>query len=216
MDTKNTELICENISKSFSGKSIFKNLSLKLSGKESLTVTGRNGTGKSTLIKVLANLIRNSKGSISVNENNISLPREKWFMKTGLLSPYFNLYDELTGFENLDFFYRLKSNSGSTSKEITERLEYFLHDVNLFEKRNELVKNYSSGMKQRLKLAFAVMNEPDILFMDEPRTNLDKYGIDILNKFALSHRERGILIIATNDEDDKLLCEGILNIEDYK
>lgn len=71
-------------------------------------------------------------------------------------------------------------------------------------------------MKQRLKLAFAVINKPDILFMDEPRSNLDKYGIEIMNRIALDHKERGILIIATNDEEDKQLCDKSLNIEDYK
>ena len=106
----NVEIVCNKLSKSFSGKSIFKNLDLKISAKESLTVTGRNGTGKSTLVKVLAGLILQSKGSILINENNVALQKEKWFSKTGLLSPYFNLYDELTGFENLDFFYKLKSN----------------------------------------------------------------------------------------------------------
>ena len=102
----NVEIVCNKLSKSFSGKSIFKNLDLKISAKDSLTVTGRNGTGKSTLVKVLAGLILQSKGSILINENNVALQKEKWFAKTGLLSPYFNLYDELTGFENLDFFLR--------------------------------------------------------------------------------------------------------------
>ncbi len=211
----NVEIVCNKLSKSFSGKSIFKNLDLKISAKESLTVTGRNGTGKSTLIKVLAGLLLQSKGSISINENNVSLRRENWFAKTGLLSPYFNLYDELTGFENLDFFYRLKSDV-KEENENPETVNSLLQEVNLFDKRNEQVKNYSSGMKQRLKLAFAVINKPDILFMDEPRSNLDKYGIEIMNRIAIKHKERGILIIATNDEEDKQLCDNSLNIEDYK
>ncbi len=211
----NVEIVCSKLSKSFSGKSIFKNLDLKISSKESLTVTGRNGTGKSTLVKVLAGLILQSKGSILINENNKSLQKEKWFAKTGLLSPYFNLYDELTGFENLDFFYKLKS-AGKEKYGNEEKVNSLLNEVNLFDKKNEQVKNYSSGMKQRLKLAFAVINKPDILFMDEPRSNLDKYGIEIMNRIALDHKERGILIIATNDEEDKQLCDKSLNIEDYK
>ena len=211
----NVEIVCNKLSKSFSGKSIFKNLDLKISAKESLTVTGRNGTGKSTLVKVLAGLILQSKGSILINENNVALQKENWFAKTGLLSPYFNLYDELTGFENLDFFYKLKSN-GKEKSGNEEKVNSLLNEVNLFDKKNEQVKNYSSGMKQRLKLAFAVINKPDILFMDEPRSNLDKYGIEIMNRIALDHKERGILIIATNDEEDKQLCDKSLNIEDYK
>ncbi|MBL8006258.1 MAG: ABC transporter ATP-binding protein [Ignavibacteria bacterium] len=210
------EIVCDNISKSYSGKSIFKNLNLKISSRESLTITGRNGTGKSTLIKVLSNLVKNSKGRITVRENGKDLNAETWFLRTGLLTPYYNLYDELTGSENLRFFYELKLQENKKEEFINERVNFFLHEVSLYDKRNELVKNYSSGMKQRLKLAFAVINEPEILFMDEPRTNLDKYGIEIMNRFAGAQKEKGILIIATNDEDDKQLCDRTLNIEDYR
>lgn len=210
------EIVCDNISKSYSGKNIFKNLNLKISSRESLTITGRNGTGKSTLIKVLSNLVKNSKGRITVSENGTELNEETWFLRTGLLTPYYNLYDELTGTENLRFFYELKSRENNKEEFIADRVSYFLQEVSLYDKRNELVKNYSSGMKQRLKLAFAVINEPEILYMDEPRTNLDKYGIEIMNRFANAQKEKGILIIATNDEDDKQLCDRTINIEDYR
>lgn len=207
------ELICKNLSKSYSGKSIFKNLSLSLKSRQSIAVTGRNGSGKSTLIKVLANLIQASKGQVIIRNSKEELPKEKWYKKTGLISPYLNLYDELTGLENLEFFYKLKADDASGC---SERVNYYLQKVNLFERRNELLKNYSSGMKQRLKLAFAVMNEPEILFLDEPRSNLDKSGIGIVNELATAHKANGILVIATNDEEDKLLCDDSVNIENYQ
>ena len=208
-----TEIKCENLSKSYSGRTIFKNLSFNISTSQSLTVTGSNGSGKSTLIKVIANLIHSSKGNISVKSDNMDVPRDKWFEKTGLLSPYLNLYDELTGFENLDFFYRLKAKERSYSH---DRIDHVLHKVNLYEKRNELLKNYSSGMKQKLKLAFSVLHEPEILLLDEPRSNLDKAGIDMIYEVSAEQKKKGILIIATNDDDDKELCDSILSIEDYK
>ena len=83
-------------------------------------------------------------------------------------------------------------------------------------KKNELLKNYSSGMKQKLKLAFAVLHEPEILLLDEPRSNLDKAGVDMIYEISNEQKKKGILIIATNDEDDKELCDSILSIEDYK
>lgn len=209
------EINCNNLSKSFSGKIIFKNLSLKLSSKNSVTITGNNGSGKSTFIKVLANVIRPSAGSVEINENNLSLPKEEWYQKIGLLSPYLNLYDELTGSENLDFFLKLKTFQ-TDDKAATEKVNSLLKEVNLFDKRNETVKNYSSGMKQRLKLAFAILNDPEILFMDEPRSNLDQSGIDIMINVANRQKEKGILIIATNDAEDKLICDELINIEDYK
>ena len=208
-----TEIKCENLSKSYSGRTIFKNLSFNISTSQSLTVTGSNGSGKSTLIKVIANLIHSSKGNISIKSDNMDVPRDKWFEKTGLLSPYLNLYDELTGFENLDFFYRLKTKDRSYSH---DRIDHVLHKVNLYEKRNELLKNYSSGMKQKLKLAFSVLHEPEILLLDEPRSNLDKAGIDMIYEVSAEQKKKGILIIATNDDDDKELCDSILSIEDYK
>ena len=160
-------------------------------------------------------MIRPSAGSVEINENNLSLPKEKWYQKTGLLSPYLNLYDELTGFENLDFFLKLKTFQ-TDDKEAAEKVNSLLKEVNLFDKRNETVKNYSSGMKQRLKLAFAILNDPEILFMDEPRSNLDQSGIDIMINVANRQKEKGILIIATNDAEDKLICDELINIEDYK
>lgn len=208
------EIICESISKTFSGKTIFKDLSFKISSKKSLSVIGKNGSGKSTLIKIISNLIHPSKGKISIQENHTDLPRETWFHKIGLLSPYLNLYDELTGFENLEFFYKLKSSYDNSNNgfEINSSLER----VGLYEKRNEMVKNYSSGMKQRLKLIYATMNHPEILLMDEPRTNLDKSGNDLIYKICEEQREKGILIIATNENEDKSHCDEYINLEDYR
>ncbi len=206
------EIICTNLSKSFSGKTIFKNLSFKISTAQSLTITGRNGSGKSTLIKILSSLIRSSGGSFSINVNGNAIANENHYLSIGMFSPYLNLYEELTGLENLQFFYRLKSGSDYDPG----RSNFVLEKVGLFEKRNELFKNYSSGMKQRLKLAFAVISNPKILLMDEPRTNLDRSGIDLISEIAAEQKEKGILIIATNDEDDRELCDDTLNIEDYK
>ena len=209
----NTEIICDNLSKTFSGKTIFKNLSFKISSGQSMTVTGRNGSGKSTLVKTIACLIQSSKGKISITENGTEIPRDRWFHKTALLSPYLNLYEELTAFENLDFFYRLKADDNKYS---AEKINSILQRVKLYEKRNELLKNFSSGMKQKLKLAFAVLNEPAILLLDEPRTNLDKEGVNLIYEISSEQKKRGILIVATNEEKDKELSDKILDIEDYK
>ncbi len=210
---KNVEITCDSLSRTFSGRTVFKNLSFKLSSSQSLSVTGKNGSGKSTLVKIIANLIHASSGKISISENGIKIPQAERFEKIGFVSPYMNLYDELTGFENLDFFYKLKLDREEYSE---EEVRSVLQKVNLYEKRNELLKNYSSGMRQRLKLAFAVLNKPEVLIMDEPRTNLDKSGIELVYQISKEQIETGILIIATNDEEDKTLCSETLNIEDYK
>ncbi|MFZ1321099.1 MAG: ABC transporter ATP-binding protein [Ignavibacteria bacterium] len=210
---KSIELSAEKISKSYSGKIIFKNFSITLKSGESVTILGRNGSGKSTLIKLLTGLIASNKGKVNLKVNESTVPQNLWYSHIGLISPYLNLYDELTGIENLEFFCSLRNNSDTDMK---EKIDFYLNKVRLFEKRNEPLKNYSSGMKQKLKLIFAIINEPGILYMDEPRSNLDAEGIDIICQTAEDQKKKGILIVATNDTDDIQLCENSINIEDYK
>lgn len=205
----------KDLEKSFLNKVVFRNVNLELKSRDSLAVTGRNGSGKSTLLKVLANLIKPNKGSVIVSENSSDVPPDKAHVYFGMIAPYLNLYDELTALENLEFFYDLKCNGNSASVK-KEHLKYLLNRINLYSRRNDEVKNFSSGMKQRVKLAFAVINNPKILLMDEPRTNLDVEGIDLVYKIAEEHKENGILILATNEPEDTKLCKDIISIENFK
>jgi heme exporter protein A len=211
MDSINLQ--CTDISKNYSGKVIFKNVNINLTGKSSLVINGRNGSGKSTLLKVISHLIRFDKGKIELNINSEIIKKENYFTKIGFLSPYINLYDELTGFENLDFFYDLKVEKKNNKE---EEIKFLLEKVGLYKRKNDLIRNYSSGMKQRLKLAFAVLNNPPLLLMDEPRTNLDEEGISVIYNIAKEQKSRGILILATNEKEDNEICDTRLNIEDYK
>jgi heme exporter protein A len=214
------KLKCENLSKSFNRNPVFKNITFELKKGDSIAITGGNGSGKSTLIKIIAGLINPDKGKIII-ETGDRLPGNEYFLKIGLLAPYINLYDELTGKENLEFFYRLKS---SFKKNIIHpgRADELLNKTGLYPKRNETVKNYSSGMKQRLKIAFALLSEPEILLMDEPGTNLDHAGKELVKSIAeeqsagKENKNKNILIIATNDSSEKSLCRSSLNIEDFK
>ncbi|MGB9695881.1 MAG: ABC transporter ATP-binding protein [Ignavibacteria bacterium] len=210
---KNIELKCKMLGKHFGNKAIFSNLSFKLTNTQSLVVTGRNGTGKSTLLKILATLIKPDVGKYSMSIDGIELEKNKFFKHIGMLAPYINLYDELTGYENLMLFGQLR-NSYFT-KEDKNRVLELLSKVNLYTKRNEYFRNYSSGMKQRLKLAFAIQHSPSILLLDEPRTNLDVEGINIVYDIIEEQKKSGIVIIATNDLDDINLCIEKINIEDF-
>jgi heme exporter protein A len=203
---------CENIEKKFTNRLIFRGVNVSLESGSSLAVTGRNGSGKSTLVKILANLLKETSGKMSLKISGKEIQREKYYLHTGFVAPYLNLYDELTAFENLKFFSKLKAESKNSDNEIKELLE----KVNLYKRRNDAVKSYSSGMKQRLKYAFAVLSDPELLILDEPRSNLDKEGIKLAYGIAEKQKERGILIIATNDREDTEICSAVLNIEDYK
>ncbi len=211
---KNSTFKCSNLSKYFSHRLIFENLNFSLTSGSSVGITGRNGSGKSTLIKVISGIIMPSKGEFEFSINSAEIKQENFYKHIGLMSPYLNLYDELSGFENLEFFMNLKSDRSTSEK--TERINFLLESVGLFKRKKDLYKNYSSGMKQRLKLAFALLNEPQLLLLDEPCSNLDKDGVEIVYKFAQYQRKNGMLIVATNEESDLTLCDSLVNIEDYK
>ena len=206
------KLVCSNLSKKYINKLVFKGVNFELLQGDSLAVTGRNGSGKSTLVKILSGLIKQTAGEINLSIDGNEVIHEKRFLHYGLISPYLNLYDELTAFENLNFFYKLKCKDSNGE----DKINLLLEKVNLLKRKDDFVKDYSSGMKQRLKLAFSVISDPKVLFMDEPRSNLDEEGIAIAYGIAEEQKQRGILIIATNEKEDTSLCNKFLSVEEYK
>ena len=210
-----SSLICTNLTKYYSHRLIFGNLTLTLNENSSVGIVGKNGSGKSTLIKVIAGIISASKGDMSLDINDKSIPKEDFFKHIGLMSPYLNLYDELSGYENLEFFMNIKCPDKSVN-ERDEKINFLLESAGLFKRKKDLYKNYSSGMKQRLKLAFALLNDPLLLLLDEPCANLDKEGIEVVYRFAEEQRNKGMLMVATNEESDLQLCDTLINIEDFK
>ena len=204
-EPSNISLHAKNLTKTFNRKPIFKDISFEFSHGDSIAITGRNGSGKSTLIKIIANVLNPSSGEISISGGEKKIERDDYYKYIGFVSPYLNLYDEFTGYENLLITSKIRGSS-------TDKINDILKRVGLFERRIDLLSIYSSGMKQRLKLAFAVLHSPDILLLDEPTSNLDKEGIGIVTEFANEQKEKGILIIATNDEYEKSLCTKEINI----
>ncbi len=208
----NAQLILSDIEKKFVTKTIFKKVNINLKNGSSLALTGRNGSGKSTLIKIIAGLLAATKGNCTLNIKGKKIFKEHLYRYTGFVAPYLNLYDELSAYENLEFFTVMKSNGKKADKEYINSL---LERVNLYNRRYDFVKDFSSGMKQRLKLAFSIINSPPLLLMDEPRTNLDTYGIDIAYGIIEEQIKQGILILATNEKEDTAMCAQSLNIEEY-
>lgn len=210
-----SSLICTDLTKYYSHRLIFGNLNLTLNENSSIGIVGKNGSGKSTLIKVIAGIVSPSKGDASITIENKPIPKDTFFKHIGLMSPYLSLYDELTGYENLEFFMNIKCTDKALNEK-EDKINFLLESVGLFKRKKDLYKNYSSGMKQRLKLAFALLNDPLLLLLDEPCANLDKEGIEVVYRFAQEQREKGMLVVATNEESDLQLCDSLINIEDYK
>lgn len=208
MSSPNSEikLLAVSLTKKFDRKTIFENVSFELNSGGSAAITGKNGSGKSTLIKIIANLLSQSSGELNISINNTQIKKECLYQYIGYVSPYLNLWDEFSGYENLKLTSDIRGTNGEDINESLER-------VGLFERRNDLLKIYSSGMKQRLRIAFAILHQPEILLLDEPTSNLDSEGVSIVDEIANEFKKDKILIIATNDRHERSLCKQEINLD---
>ena len=201
------QLIAENIGKSFGNYLIFKQIDLEVSNGQCIGIVGPNGSGKTTLIRVLSKLISPSRGRVTYRKNGKELNREDGFKHIGLIGPYLELYQDLTALENLQFFAKVRG-----LKDYHNKINRLFEQFGLQKRQYDLVKTYSSGMKQRLKYIFALMHEPDILFIDEPRSNLDKEGIHTVYQVIEEKKETSIVILATNDAEDLQFTDWTVNV----
>lgn len=197
------------VKKVFNRRVIFEGIRDCLRKTEALAVTGRNGSGKSTLAKIIAGVLSPSAGSVVYEYRGVRLKQENLFRHVGFVAPYLQLYDEFSGYENLVVFARLRA-----LKPTSEMYDRLLELVNLLSCKNDLVRTYSSGMKQRLKYAFALLHRPPLLVLDEPMANLDAEGVSMVHEVMQQHRQDGILVAATNDSNDVKYCDRVLNLDD--
>jgi heme exporter protein A len=183
------------LTKTFNRRVIFKDVTFTLERRNVLRITGRNGSGKSTLVKIIGQTLSPTRGSVALHDGS----GEVRFIQSavGLVSPYLQMYEEFTAVENLSLAMRIRG-----LKPDHPRIDELLSRVTLFERRHDIVRTYSSGMKQRLKYAFALMHRPSVLLLDEPMANLDAEGMGIVRGIMDEHRSEGILIVATNDPTD--------------
>jgi heme exporter protein A len=185
----------EGVSQVFGRRRIFQDVSFQVTGGQVCVITGSNGSGKSTLLKIIAGLQVPSSGTLRITIDGASLDTVARRPYIGYAAPDLSLYRELSGRENLRFFAEM-SGVSLTRQEITERLDA----VGLKRRGSDAVAIYSSGMKQRLKLAFALLLAPPILLLDEPTANLDADGWTVVeNIVAEQSRQGGIVLIASNE-----------------
>lgn len=206
---ENFNLTANDISKSFESKKfLFENINFNLINGNSIAITGKNGSGKSTLVKIIAGFITPTAGKINfeISGNHISM--ENFNQHFGFVAPYLTLYEEFTAIEQIKLFADLKGIKFNEVK-ANELLETF----QLTNNQNKFIKKYSSGMKQRLKFILALYHNPQLLFLDEPFSNLDEMGINIVVEKIKKHlADGGAIVIATNDEREKSLCQNNINL----
>ncbi len=187
----------DGITKTFGDRKVLKDINFAISAPNSVGITGHNGSGKSTLMKILAQIISPTRGKVTVKLDEKPLPEDRHLEVIKMVAPEMALYEMLSAYENLQFFAKLASVPMPRSEQ--DRL---LALMGLAGRGDDMVGAYSSGMKQRLKYAVALLANPDILLLDEPTSNLDDEGKAIVIDIMAKQQQDKILIIATNEHED--------------
>ncbi len=204
-------LVADRLGKRFGRRVLFRDLSFELEGGRSLAVTGANGAGKSTLLRMVAGVLRPTRGAVALHLDGRVLSDEERPLRTGLVAPYLNVYDGFTARENLAFLAQARRLPGAPA-----RIEAVLELVTLADRADDLVGTYSSGMKQRVKYAAALLAQPPLLLLDEPAANLDAAGLAMVERVTASQRAAGgLLVIATNVAAEAEKCDAVIRIEDF-
>lgn len=200
-------LVAEKLCRSFGPRRVFGPLSFAVAPGRVLGVAGANGSGKTTLVKTLAGLIRPSSGSVWLEDE--TRPGTRVSVRDaggaiGWCAPDLALYGELTPAENLEFFARVSGRP--VSREDAERR---IAGVGLDPGRLRTVRTrfLSTGQRQRVKLAYAVLGSPAVLFLDEPGSNLDAAGRRAVEEIVAEQRGRGGVVLATNDPAELALAD---------
>ncbi|MDX1640683.1 MAG: ABC transporter ATP-binding protein [Balneolaceae bacterium] len=199
-------MTANNLEKKFGRKTVFSNLSIE-TDTSVLGIAGMNGAGKSTLLKCLAGLLKPTSGSVKWKWNGDEIKRTKLKNHLGFVAPYVQLYEELTVRENLDFIKKVRSLKKINS--LDEHLHFFGAEDFINLHYGEL----STGQQQRIKLAAAVLHEPEILLLDEPGSNLDEAGKNmvkvLVERFS---RKTQMVVIASNQQEELALCDEIIEL----
>lgn len=194
-----------NASKRFANNWIFKDLHCSFVQNEFYAIVGNNGTGKSTLLQIIAGYQLLTTGNIqwSINEKNIE--PDKLFAYVAMASPFLGLLDEFTIEEFFAFHFSIKPPNGTSIKSM-------LQEMLLYEKRKTYIKHCSSGMKQRVKLAIAFYTDSPFLLLDEPTSNLDEQGKLLYHSLINKYTKNRITIIASNEPSEFTFCKHIIDL----
>jgi heme exporter protein A len=201
------EVQIDHLAKTYRYRPIFADVCATVQAGETLAITGPNGSGKSTLLRIVCGLTPPTRGQVRLRVDGREVERHERLRYLGLVAPDLALYDELTALENLEFFARVR---GLTCDPAALRQR--LAQVGLKGRGNDRVGTFSSGMKQRMKFAYALLHEPPVLLLDEPGSNLDEAGRELVARVIAAQRERGVTLLATNDPQEVTYGDRILHL----
>lgn len=204
-------IIVEDIVKSFKGIRVLDHVSISFEKGKIHGIIGRNGSGKTVLIKTICGLVRPDEGHVWVNGKEIGKDAD-FPENTGVIIEAPGFLPSLSAYKNLDYLASLRGVIGK------EQIRSAISTVGLDPDDKKHVGKYSLGMKQRLGIAQAIMENPDILILDEPMNALDKSGVAEIWELLLHLKEQGktILIVSHNPEDIRMLCDTVHEMDGGK
>ncbi len=200
------EIELKGIGKKFSSTWVFKNLDLTVPQDSGVAITGANGSGKSTLMKIMGTYSIPTRGTVSFKKDDTTISTDDIQLKMSFVAPYMNLIEELTFSELLQFHSRFRENR-IPNGEILEQVKL---------PANKQISDFSSGMKQRVKLSLAFFFEADCLLLDEPTSNLDSDGVHWYQELISHVWGKKTVVIASNIESEYSLCKRIFRLENLK
>ncbi|PEW76337.1 ABC transporter ATP-binding protein [Bacillus cereus] len=197
----------ENVSKKYGTSQALNNVTLTISKGVCYGLIGPNGSGKSTLMKIISHIIRSYEGKVEYKGG---------FKGTlGYVPQDISLEEKLTAKTNMEFFGQIH---GIKGKELKQKVERLLKDIGLFEKANDVVENFSGGMKRRLNIGCALMHDPELIFLDEPTVGVDpqsrRYIFNLINK--LKGEGKTIIYVSHYMEEIESLCDYVFFIDKGK
>lgn len=204
----------QNVGRRFNQEWIFRNVDYVFAADGKYAVLGPNGSGKSTLLSVLLGNLSVSEGTVIYTEQDAAaertVPVENIYQKLSFAAPYLDLIEEFTLLETIDFHFKFKTFYAGVNA------DSLLDLLGLAKSQDKALKYFSSGMKQRTKLALACCAATPLLFLDEPTSNLDFQGIDwyhgLIEKFSANR----MVVIGSNQEIEYSFCKHFVRLSDYK
>ncbi len=204
------QLSIQNLGKKFISEWIFRRVNFDFKVGESYTLVGPNGSGKSTLMQLLMGSMPPTEGTIQYLKTEKELDVDGWYKEQVLAAPYLELIEEFTLRELLDFHQKFKPfKTGFGAAEFEEFTQ-------LSHARNKILRHFSSGMKQRVKLGLAFLSDVPIVFLDEPTSNLDATATRWYLEQVTQLAKNQMLIIGSNQPQEYEFCENILSVSAFK
>ena len=200
----------EHIGRRFNREWIFRDVNYVFETGTSYAILGANGAGKSTILQLISGSLSSSEGVISYSKEGALLNPELVFKHLSMAAPYLELIEEFTLNELIDLHFQFKKyRSGLDRLQLIELMGL---------KRSEFkaIKHFSSGMKQRVKLALAFCSDTEMILLDEPASNLDQQGLEWYLSLVKEFSADRMLIICSNQIQEYSFCKNQLNIADYK